>query len=148
MILARFGYESFYVTSEKGIYTIDDLSFEYGKELENQGTTGMAKPIGYITAIKLIKSGFKIHLDARFVDVQKKIDTWKAMAEGNDYYAYSIGGVYIGTNKFVVTDVKESNIKLNGRGKKIKATLDVSIEEYAGEQTRLTVLKKRLEDYS
>lgn len=148
MIVARFGYEYFYVSSEKGIYTLSDLSFEYGKDLENQGTTGMAKPISYITAIKLIKSGFKIHLDHRFVDIHEKRKVWKDMAEGNKLYAFSIGNIYVGNNaRFAVTSVKESNIKTS-RGKWLSCDLEVSIEEYAGSQSALTILKKRLEDYS
>ena len=148
MIIARFGYEAFYVTSEKGFYTLADLSFEYGKELENQGTTGKAKPISYITSINLIKGGFKIHLDHRFVDIHEKRRVWKEMAEGNKLYAFSVGGVYVSDNKFTIKSLKESNIKVNGKGQWLSLDLDVSIEEYAGTQTELTVLKKRLADYS
>ena len=149
MILARFGYEAFYVTSGRGIYTISDLSIEYGKSLETQGTTGY-KPISYITALELIKTGFKIHLDQRFVDVDTKIDAWREMAENKKLYVFSVGGVLVSQNKFVVQSVKVSNIKINGRGKKLSADLDITIQEYAGNQnnSEIGVLKKRLADYS
>ena len=149
MILARFGEEYFYVNSNKGIYTIDGLSFEYGKEVETQGTTGY-KPLSYITALKLINSGFKIRLDHRFVDVQKKIDTWKNMSEGNKHYAFSVGGTYISENHFVVLSAKVSNVKINGKGKWLSADLDISVQEYSGtkEHETIGILKKRLEDYS
>lgn len=149
MILARFGEEYFYVSSEKGIYTVDGLSFEYGKEVETQGTTGY-KPLSYITALKLINSGFKIHLDHRFVDIQQKIDKWKSMAEGNKHYAFSVAGKFISENHFVVLTSKVSNVKINGKGKMLSADLDISVQEYSGTKDHDTIgiLKKRLEDYA
>lgn len=145
MEIARFGNESFYTNSKNGIYTPSDLSFEYGKTIETQSTAGK-KPVSYIGDVSLIKSGFKLHLDCRFVDVQKKIDAWRSMAEGANLYAYSIGGKLVSTNKFVVTSVKESNVNINGRGVKMSADLDISIEEYAGKQkTKLNT--KPLESY-
>ena len=148
MILAAFGRETFRVTN-KEIYTISDLSFEYGKNLETQGTTGQ-KPVSYITALELIKSSFKIHLDARFVDVDKKIAAWSKMAEDNKIYVFSIGGVVVSQNKFAVQSVKVSNIKINGRGKKLSADLDVSIQEHTdpNKSGTIGILQKRLEDYS
>lgn len=146
MILARFGYEAFYVNSRKGFYTLSDISFEYGKDVETQGTTGN-KPISYITAKKLIASGFKIHLDGRFVDVKAKIDAWSAMAEDNKLYAFSIGNVFVSKNKFIVQSVKVSNVSVNGRGKYLSADLDVSIQEYAGTGSKIGILQKRLADY-
>lgn len=147
MILARFGEETFYVNSEKGIYTIDGLSFEYGKDVETQGTTGY-KPLSYITALKLINSGFKIHLDYRFINVKEKIDKWAKMAEGNQLYAFSIGGKYISQNKFVVLSAKASNLKINGKGIWLSADLDISVQEYSGTESTIGILKKRLEDYA
>ena len=147
MILARFGYEAFYVNSRKGFYTLDGLSFEYGKEVETQGTTGK-KPISYITALKLINGGFKIHLDARFVNVMEKIETWRKMSEDNKLYAFSIADKFVSQNKFVVLSVKVSNEKINGKGKLLSADLDISIQEYAGTATKIGILQKRLEDYS
>ena len=145
--LAKFGKETFYVSSAKGIYTISDLSFEYGKTLETQGTTGQ-KPISYITALELIKSGFKIHLDHRFVNIDDKIAVWRDMAESNNVYVFSVGGKIVSQNKFAVQSVKVSNIKINGRGVKLSADLDVSIQEFAGKTAKIGILKKRLEDYS
>ena len=145
MEIARFGTEAFYVNSKNGIYTPSDLSFEYGKTIETQSASGK-KPVSYMGDVSLIKSGFKLHLDCRFVNVQQKIDTWRSMAEGNKLYAYSVGGKMVSTNKFVVTSVKESNIKMNGRGVMVSADLDISIEEYAGKQTT-TLNTKPLEAY-
>lgn len=145
MILAQFGYETFYVNSTKGIYTPSDLNFEYGKTIETKNRAGK-KPVSYMGDVNLIKTGFKLHLDNQFVDVQSKIDKWKAMAEGDYLYAYSIGGKMVSSNKFVVTSVKVSNVIINGRGKTLSADLDISIEEYAGTQTtRLNT--KPLEEY-
>ena len=146
MILAQFGYEVFFANSTKGIYTPSDLSFEYGKTIETQSRAGK-KPLSYIGDVNLIKSGFKIHLDRRFVDVQSKIEKWQAMAEGNYLYAFTIGGKLVATNKFVVTSVKASNVKINGRGVKMSADLDISIEEYAGNQSDKTLKTKPLEEY-
>ena len=146
MILASFGKESFYVSSEKGIYTVSDLSMEYGKNIETQGTTGK-KPISYITALNLIKTGFKIHLDCRFVNVDEKINAWRTMAEGNNLYVFTLGGVLVSQNKFIVQSVKVGNVKINGRGVKLSAELDVTIEEYAGTASVMGILQKRLEDY-
>lgn len=143
--LARFGYETFYANSDKGIYTPSNLSFEYGKTIETQSTAGK-KPVSYMGDVSLIKSGFKLHLDCRFVDVQSKVNTWRNMAESSNTYAYSIGGVFVSSNKFVVTSVKESNIKINGRGVKISCDLDISIEEYAGNQ-KSGLKTKPLENY-
>ena len=145
MNIARFGNESFFVNSKNGIYTPSDLSFEYGKQIETETTTGR-KPVSYMGSINLIKSGFKLHLDRRFVDVQQKVDTWRDMAESNNIYAYSVGGVMVSKNKFVVTSVKESNIKINGRGEKISCDLDISVEEYAGNQYK-GLTTKPLEEY-
>ena len=147
MILAKFGNEAFYVSSKDGFYTFDGLSLEYGKSIETQGTTGK-KPISYITALSLIKSGFKIHLDKRFVDVQAKIEAWRKMAESNNLYVFTIGNVMVSQNKFVVQSVKVDNIRINGRGVWLSADLDVSIEEYAGTASVIGILQKRLEDYS
>lgn len=146
MILARFGYEAFYVNSRKGFYTIDGLSFEYGKKIETQGTTGK-KPVSYITALELLKTGFSIHLDARFVDITEKRLAWKTMAESNNLYAFSVGGEFVSTNKFVVQSVKESNFKISGKGKILSLDLEVSIEEYAGTSSKIGILQKRLADY-
>lgn len=146
MILAQFGYEVFYVNSKNGIYTPSDLTFEYGKTIETDKRAGK-KPLSYMGEVNLIKSGFKLHLDSRFVDVQSKINKWQAMAEGNYLYAYSIGGKMVSSNKFVVTSVKASNIKTNGRGIKTSADLDISIEEYAGNKNDKTLKTKPLEEY-
>jgi len=146
MIIARFGYEYFYVNSRKGIYTISDLSFEYGKEIQTQGTTGK-KPISYITALKLLKTGFKIHLDARFVDIAEKRRVWKEMAESRKLYAFSIGDEFVSKNKFVVQSVTESNFKMNGKGQILSLDLDISIEEYAGTASQIGILQQRLADY-
>lgn len=146
MILAQFGYEVFYVNSTNGIYTPSDLSFEYGKTIETEKRAGK-KPLSYMGEVSLIKSGFKLHLDNRFVDVQSKIDKWQAMAEGNYLYAFTIGNKLVSTNKFVVTSVKVSNVKTNGRGVKLSADLDISIEEYAGKQTDKSLKTKPLEEY-
>ena len=97
MELARFGYEIFYVNSRGGIYTPSDLSFEYGKTIETQSRAG-SKPLSYMGDVSLIKSGFKLHLDRRFVDVDAKIGKWKEMAEGKYLYAYSIGGKLVSAN--------------------------------------------------
>lgn len=143
-VVARFGYEAFYVNSEKGIYTPSDLTMEYGKSIETQSTAGK-KPVSYIGDVNLIKSGFKLHLDGRFVDVQAKVDAWREMAEGSGTYAYSIGGKMVSTNKFIVTSVKESNVRMS-RGVKMGADLDISIEEYAGKQSQ-ALKTKPLEEY-
>lgn len=145
MEIARFGQETFFVNSTKGIYTPSDLSFEYGKTIETQSTAGK-KPVSYIGDVSLIKSGFKLHLDCRFVDVQTKIDAWRTMAEGSGLYAYSIGGKMVSSNKFIVTNVKANNIITNGRGVKLSADLDISIEEYSGKQTT-KLNTKPLEQY-
>lgn len=147
MIIARFGYEAFYANSRKGFYTLDGISFEYGKDVETQGTTGK-KPISYITALKLINGGFKIHLDARFVNVMEKIEAWRKMSEDNNLYVFSIADKLVSQNKFIVLSAKVSNEKYNGRGMLLSADLDITIQEYAGTSTNIGILKKRLEDYS
>ena len=147
MILARFGYEAFYVNSRKGFYTFDGLTFEYGKEIETQGTTGK-KPISYIKALKLIKTGFKIHLDWRFVNIEEKRAAWKAMSEDRKLYAFSVGGVFVSENQFVVDSVKESNFVINGKGEILSLDLEISIEEYAGTASQIGILQQRLADYS
>lgn len=139
--------EYFYVSSQQGIYTISDLSFEYGKTLETQGTTGN-KPVSYITALKLINSGFKIHLDHRFVDVVKKEEKWKSMSENNYIYNFYVGSQKIGKNPFVIESVKVSNIQINGRGIILSEDLDISLQEYAGGKSTIGILRKRLADYS
>lgn len=139
--------EYFYVNSKDGIYTINDLSFEYGKTLETQGTTGN-KPVSYITALKLINSGFKIHLDHRFVDIQKKEAKWRDMAENNYVYNFYVGAYKIGKNPFVIESVKVSNIRINGQGVVLSEDLDISLQEYAGGKSTIGILRKRLADYS
>ena len=146
MILAKFGYETFYVNSSKGFYTPDGLSFEYGKQTETQGTTGQ-KPVSYITALNLIKSSFKIRLDSRFVNIEEKRTAWREMAESNKLYTFSLGGVYVSKNKFTVLSLKESNFIINGRGKILSVDLDITIEEYAGTSSTIGILQKRLADY-
>lgn len=143
--------ETFSVSSEDGIYTFSDVSFEYGKDIETQGTTGN-KPISYITAYKLINSGFKIHLDHRFVDVRKKMHTWSKRAEGNGLYRMYIGSVALCTNPIVVESVKVSNLRVSGKGVWLSADLDISVQEFAGDiknnPARMGILRKRLADFS
>lgn len=146
MILARFGEETFFVNGNKGIYTFSDLSSEYGKELENQGTTGQ-KPISYITALNLIKSSFKIHLNCRYVNIENKRKLWRIMAESANTYTFSIGNELVSAKKFVVQSVKESNIRINGKGQILSMDLDVSIQEFAGSVDTVGILQKRLADY-
>lgn len=170
MIIARFGntenidYEYFGVYTnnvKKNIYTISDLTFDYGKTLETQGTTGN-KPVSYITALALINSSFKIHLDHRFVNVQEKIVRWKERAEDNNLYGFSFSDTkskktfFLTSNKksknspakFVVESVKVSNVRIDGRGVWLSADLDISIQEYAGTKNKIGILRKRLADYS
>lgn len=169
-IIARFGntenndYEYFKVSAnvdKKYIYTISDLTFDYGKTLETQGTTGN-KPVSYITALALINSSFNIHLDHRFVNVQEKIVRWKERAEDNNLYGFSFtnsktGKTFFLTSsknsknspaKFVVESVKVSNVRINGRGVWLSADLSVSIQEYAGTQSKIGILRKRIADFS
>ncbi len=154
-MLASFANEKFVVSATYngnvgglGIqaYTHSDLTFEYGKSVETQGTTG-GKPISYITAVNLIKGGFKIHLDHRYVNVASKIYAWRKYAESRNAYVFSIGGSLVSDNKFVVTSVKVSNTFFTNKGKILRADLDISIEEYAGSGSKMSVLTKRLADY-
>ena len=142
--------EQFYVSSDKGIYTFSDLSLEYGKQIDTQGTTGN-KPISYITALNLVKSGFKIHLDRRFVDIQAKIGMWKGMAENNYLYKLYIGSNAVIPNPVVIESVKVSNIRINGKGIWLSADIDVSIQEFAGNiknnPAKIGILRKRIADY-
>lgn len=142
--------DTFSVSSEKGIYTFNDLNLEYGKSIETQGTTGN-KPISYITAYNLIKSGFKIHLDHRFVDVKAKISSWKSAAESNLLYRMYIGNTALCKNPIVVESVKVSNVKINGKGVWLSADIDISVQEFAGDiknnPAKMGILRKRIADY-
>ena len=139
--------ETFYVGSEKGVYTFSDLNFAYGKDTETQGTTGH-KPVSYITALTLISGGFKLHLDSRFVNILEKEEKWQSMAENNYLYNFYVGDKKIGKHPFIIKSVKVSNIRVNGRGVRLSEDLDVSIEEYAGGKSKIGILRKRLADFS
>ncbi len=145
MDVAKFGSERFYVNSKNGIYTPSDLSFEYGKTIETQSTAGK-KPVSYMGDVNLIKSGFKLHLDGRFVNVRGKVGIWQRMAESRNLFAFTLGGKLVSDNKFVVTSAKVSNIMTNKAGVMTSADLDISIEEYAGSQKK-ELNTKPLEEY-
>lgn len=145
MDVAKFGSERFYVNSKNGIYTPSDLSFEYGKTIVTESRTGK-KPISYMGDVNLIKSGFKIRLDNRFVNIRGKINIWQRMAESRELCAFTLGGMLVSSNKFVVTSVKVSNIRTNKAGVMTSADLDISIEEYAGSQKK-ELNTKPLEEY-
>lgn len=134
-------------TGSAKIYTITSVNFQFGKTIETQGTTG-SKPISYITALALMQGGFKIHLDHRFVDVQAKIESWKAKAEDNELYRFYIGSKQVGKLPFIVESVKVDNLVVSGKGKILSADLDVSIQEYAGGKETIGILRKRIEDFA
>jgi hypothetical protein len=144
--ICSFGSETF-VADIKSIYTPRDLSFSFGKSTEKQGTTGK-KPIAYITEINLIKVSFKIHLSRRLgVDVWKKIEAWKNLAEGRLTYGFTIGGKFITKNRFYVESVSVEVKEVNKQGEIIAADLSITIEEYAGYGIKMLNKTENLNDY-
>lgn len=143
--MITFGYQVFEASSMR-VYTPNGLEFEWGKETDTQGIVGQ-KPISYIKSIALIRANFRIH-SSRFLgsDPEAVRAAWAEMAENNMTYGFLVGSEYVGT-RFIVKSVKMSNTRYNGKGKLISADFDISVEEYAGENYKLSILQEP-SDYS
>lgn len=138
--MITFGYQVFEATSGK-VYTPNGLEMEWGKETETQGIVGQ-KPISYVKSKSLIKANFRIN-SSRYLgsDPEAVKAAWSEMAENNMTYGFMIGNEYVGT-RFIVKSVRMTNTRYNGSGKLISATFDISVEEYAGENYKLSVLQE------
>lgn len=144
--MCSFGYQVFRADIRQ-IYTPNGISLKFGKQFEEQGTTG-EKPIIYLKSVDLITIPFTIHLSRRLgVDVKSKISAWQTMAENNIPYAFLIGGEPVSKNRFVVESVEASIKEIDKNGVIITADVNVTVKEYAGHSARLLIKTENLESY-
>ncbi len=129
MPIAAFGYKVFQVSASK-VYTFSDFALSSTLETESQEVEG-AKPSTYIKGPGLETISFKVVADASLgVDPEYEMNDWRAIKDLGQAFPFSIGGRPLSNNLWLLKSVSINNTVINGAGKILRATIDLSFEEF------------------
>lgn len=128
-MLAAFGTKIFQV-SKKKICTFQDYSRSSTLAEEDVEVLGK-KPSTHIKGPGLDSVTFIIALNANLgVNVESEISSWISLKDSKKPQLLTLGNSPVSTNKFLITQIQESEVVINGKGKKIKAKLTLTLKEY------------------
>ncbi len=129
MAIATFNNMTFQVSSQK-IYTLGDFSLSCSLETESQDVAGK-KPSTYVKGAGLGKVSFNVPLKVAFgMDVRVEYGKWKALVEAGKPYPFTLGGVPLGQNKWLIKSAALDNTVVNDKGIIISGMLALEFEEY------------------
>lgn len=128
--IGNFGSSIVFETSDRRILTFSGMTQKVSGKYSKHSVIGQ-KDRAEFTGPGNRSISFKIFLDVslgiRPRDVIEKIE--KAVESGEVEYLV-IGGKLIGKNRFYISSVSEAMDVIMGRGEIVRATLNVSMEEY------------------
>jgi phage protein U len=128
-MLAAFGQKVFQVSNKK-IYTFQDYSRSSTLAEEDVEVLGK-KPSTHIKGPGLDSVTFVIALNANLgVNVEQEIASWISVKDSQKPQLLTIGNSPVSTNKFLITQIQESEVVINNKGKKIKAKMTLTLKEY------------------
>lgn len=123
-----------FVTSSNQMKTFKDLSVSqsvrYGEHETLQG-----KPKLEYTGQVLDSLKFQLYwrVEDR-VNPEREIDyLYKKMAEG-EVLSFILGGVKVGSGRYVITNIERSFVRFDNRGKALAVKYDISLKEYIEEK--------------
>lgn len=132
MAIATFNNMTFQVSSQK-IYTLGDFSLSCSLETESQDVAGK-KPSTYVKGAGLGKVSFNVPLKVAFgMDVRVEYGKWKALVEAGKPYPFTLGGVPLGQNKWLIKSAALDNTVVNPKGQILSGMLSLEFEEYVRE---------------
>lgn len=135
MPIAVFGKKVFQVSSKK-VYTFDDFERSGTLETEAQETIGK-RPATFIKFMGLETMSFSIKLDASLgVNVQQEYNWWINTRNSGKPQTFSIGGIPVTKNKWLLKSVAESDTIIDSRGKIKQTVLKLTFEEFVRAGTK------------
>lgn len=150
MAIASYANKEFNVSSNK-IYTFDEFSRSSSLNVEEQEVEG-EKPSSYIKGSALEEISFKIPFIAQStVNITKEIDEWIGIKDAKVPYYLILGNKPVGSNKYLLTSVAESETVFDNNGNRIRSTVQLQFKEFVrygykkeeGESTEEKSSKKR-----
>lgn len=91
----------------------------------------MGKPLSEFNGADLRSITFSIKLDAALgVKPRKTLEKIEKAVENGYVYPFVIGGKKVGKNKWKITKISEKWDVIYNAGELVKASLDISLEEY------------------
>ncbi|MCI5549782.1 MAG: phage tail protein [Clostridiales bacterium] len=77
------------------------------------------------------------------VDVRAELDKWESACNAGKAAQLKLGGKVVGSNKWMIKDVQESEVFFDSRLNLIGATMKVSFSEYASAGSTASTTKKK-----
>lgn len=119
-----------FTTSYNHFYTFDELSMNSDLKIEEQEVEG-SKPSTYIKGQGLDKIAFSIIIiKQKNIDVKNEIDSWNKIKNAKVPYSLILGNKNMSSNKFILTNVDASEIKISPKGEFLKAKLQLQFSEF------------------
>jgi phage protein U len=129
MAIATFGTKVFQVSTSK-MYTFNDFQYSSSLQTEKQEVLGR-KPSTYNKGPDLDSMSFKIHIDAAFgVNPRVEMESWRAIMNAGVAYPFILGGKPLGSSKWLLVSVDESNVNIDNAGKILGVDIDLKFDEY------------------
>jgi Phage protein U len=129
MAIATFGNKVFQVSASK-MYTFNEFQYSSSLQTEKQDVLER-KPSTYNKGPDLDSMSFKIHLDAMFgVNPRAEMESWISIMNEGIAYPFILGGKPLGSSKWLLVSVGESNVNIDNAGKILGIDIDLKFDEY------------------
>jgi phage protein U len=128
-LIGYFGRERFVVSTDS-IYTINGFQISSSPRFASLERIGR-KPLTERIAPGLDQVSFSITVDASLgVNPRQILDRWRQLAAAGEPAMLVIGNKGLGTDMWVITSVQESWTQIDGHGRVLQGTINLSFEEY------------------
>lgn len=129
-LIGYWGSFEFQVSSDK-VYTFDSYGRKLSLDIEEQELTGK-KPSTYIKGEGLEEISITVDLKADLgVDVESELDKLRTALYSRSPQTFAIGDKPLSQNKWLLTNVDESETKLDNQGNYLSAKVSLTFQEYA-----------------
>lgn len=119
-----------FVVGPEAIRTFDELSRSSAGRWANHEILGK-KPLSQFIGPGLDTVSFTVRLDVRYgINPRKELDALVELERAGKAMPLIIGGKGLGVNKWKITSLEQSWEEIDGKGKLLKATATITLEEY------------------
>lgn len=127
--IGYFGSEKF-VVSDKKVLTFSDFQRSTAGRYQTFDRIGK-KPLTEMTGPGLESISYSVALDASLgVEPRTVLDHWTTLADTGTVDVIVVGNKLVGKNKWLLKSASETWTTINGKGRVLKATMDLTFEEY------------------
>jgi hypothetical protein len=130
MAIGNWGTDIVFRVSDKTVFTFDNLARTVGAEWATHSRVGKKDQTEFLRP-KLQKVTFSIYLDATYgVRPRTILDRLADCCETGTVNPLVFGGKRMGRNRWKITDLGETWDTVLNRGELVRATVNVTMEEY------------------